>query len=353
MDIIAKIIESAVYAPSGENTQPWRFIVRGDEIKLYNIPERDISPYNWEQKGSFVSHGAVLRNIEIAAQHFGHNAITRLFPDSKDQNYIASIVISRQGRSGENLFPFITKRCTNRKPYKNSFLDDKSKEFLLNCREEGGNARFLIISDSEKIKKLAVAAAENEKILFDNQKMHGFFFSHINWTSEDDEKKRLGFFVKTFELPRPAEMMFRLFADWKRLEFFKKIKFPVGTIIASANARVYAKASTIGAIVVPSTTPEDFISVGKLMQSIWLTATKLGISMQPLAGITFLRLIAQRKDGVELSVSQKQAVLDAYSIIAECFTIADGHIAMMFRIGFADAPTACALRLPPRLERAK
>ena len=40
---IKKIIEAAVQAPSGENCQPWRFEILNNNIKLFNVPERDQS----------------------------------------------------------------------------------------------------------------------------------------------------------------------------------------------------------------------------------------------------------------------------------------------------------------------
>ena len=38
---IRKILEAAILAPSGENSQPWRFIVKNDEVILQNDPDSD------------------------------------------------------------------------------------------------------------------------------------------------------------------------------------------------------------------------------------------------------------------------------------------------------------------------
>ncbi len=67
-----KILEAGVRAPSGENCQPWRFVVAGDTLSIFNIPERDLSPYNFNQLGSMVAHGALIENIVIAATAFGY-----------------------------------------------------------------------------------------------------------------------------------------------------------------------------------------------------------------------------------------------------------------------------------------
>ena len=63
-DPIRQILESGIQAPSGENSQPWRFKRErnGDveRVWLFNRPEADQSLYNYEQSGSYVAHGALL-----------------------------------------------------------------------------------------------------------------------------------------------------------------------------------------------------------------------------------------------------------------------------------------------------
>jgi len=80
MDDIKKILEAAVHAPSGENCQPWRFEISDDEIRVFNLPERDQSLYNHGQMASYVAHGALIGNIFVASPTFGYRARINLFP---------------------------------------------------------------------------------------------------------------------------------------------------------------------------------------------------------------------------------------------------------------------------------
>ena len=45
-----RILSSAILAPSGENCQPWKFEVKGSNIDVMNVKERDQSLYNWDQR---------------------------------------------------------------------------------------------------------------------------------------------------------------------------------------------------------------------------------------------------------------------------------------------------------------
>ncbi len=92
-DIISNILSKAVYAPSGENSQPWRFEVIDNKIFLYNIPDRDNPVYNYNQRGSYFAHGALLENIDILAEDNGLKAETQLFPDQNVANLVATITL--------------------------------------------------------------------------------------------------------------------------------------------------------------------------------------------------------------------------------------------------------------------
>ncbi|HED00536.1 MAG TPA: molybdopterin biosynthesis protein MoeY, partial [Proteobacteria bacterium] len=49
-EIIFKIVESGIWAPSGDNCQPWRFTWNGQKLLLFNVPKRDTSLYNSSQR---------------------------------------------------------------------------------------------------------------------------------------------------------------------------------------------------------------------------------------------------------------------------------------------------------------
>lgn len=95
---IEKILEAGVRAPSGENSQPWRFVMSGDTLSIYNLPDRDRSLYNIDQLGSFVAHGALIENIMIAASAFQYAAEPTFFPSPTDENHVANITFRKQER---------------------------------------------------------------------------------------------------------------------------------------------------------------------------------------------------------------------------------------------------------------
>ena len=71
-ETIKKIINYAVWAPSGDNSQPWKFSLKGNQVSIFNLPEKDNPFLNFEQKGSYIAHGSLLENMNIIASNFIH-----------------------------------------------------------------------------------------------------------------------------------------------------------------------------------------------------------------------------------------------------------------------------------------
>src|SRR3989344_3442769 len=119
---IQKILEAAVNAPSGSNSQPWRFEVSGSEIKIIALPEKDHPILNYRNRGTLVAHGALIENIIISSKAHGYTPILEIFPDHSNKNLTAIFKFEKSTKEIEPVFQFIEARATNRKPYESTPL---------------------------------------------------------------------------------------------------------------------------------------------------------------------------------------------------------------------------------------
>lgn len=343
---IRKIVEVAVNAPSGENVQPWKFRVKEDQLYVYNIPERDQSPYNFMQRGSLVAHGALIENILIASSSLGFEANVDLFKDSKKEDLVAVISFIKSTPKEEPLFPYITKRSTNRKPYKKTPLNAEQRQEILGSNNIG-QAKVLLTENKDDIKILSLVGSMNERLVLENEVLHNFLFSHINWTEEENKEKVTGFYIKTLELPPPAQMAFKLFSHWSILK--KLHKLGVSKAIWKQNGKTYASSSAIGIIAMQGNRKEDFINAGRATQRIWLTITKLGLSLQPMTGTLFFMQSILTGNREPFTDYQVELIKESYGNVCKIFKLKNETVPMMFRIGYSDPPTARALKLTPQI----
>ena len=95
---------------------------------------------------------------------------------------------------------------------------------------------------------------------------------------------------------------------------------------------------------------EDFFNAGRAFERLWLRATTLGLSLQPVTALPYLEQRLRSGQTETLSDAHKELVRIANRHIHELFAItANEHAAMIFRIGYDGRPTARSHKLPPRI----
>src|SRR3989344_6065288 len=129
---IQRILEMASLAPSGENCQPWRFVVKGENVEQHLVPERDLSLYNWGQRASYFANGAALENLIIAASKHNYRATVTYFPSLDNQYHLATINLKKVlSNHVDHLSEYLEDRTTNRKKYTSIELSNSEKDSLL------------------------------------------------------------------------------------------------------------------------------------------------------------------------------------------------------------------------------
>ena len=104
---LEELIHLASLAPSGHNTQPWRFSITGNEISLYPDFSRRLPVVDPDDHALYISLGCALENLVIAAKAKGLEAQVTYQLDSgePDQIAIALQESSRQESSPKLYYP--------------------------------------------------------------------------------------------------------------------------------------------------------------------------------------------------------------------------------------------------------
>lgn len=336
------ILESAVCAPSGDNCQPWRFEIRGNKIDIFNVPEKDTSLFNYKQRASLVAHGALLENLSIAASSCGFAAETVIFPDKANPDLIATVSLRETETKEEPLYPCISQRCTNRKIYDSTLLSEEQKAGLLNAAKESGLGALRLLEGEQKA-ALAEIICLNDRLVFENPNLHAFLFDHVRWNDHEAEETRDGLDIKTLELAPPDAFAFRFLKHWQLMNFLNT--FGVSHIVSKTAKKLAMSASALGVITVSGSSAEDYLSGGRVMERVWLEATRLGLSFQLMTGITCL--IGKILDGNTsgLTSVQVKLVKEAYEKITSICRVKEETLVVIFRVGHSAPPSARSLRL--------
>ena len=343
---VKKVLEAAIMAPSGENAQPWKFVVHrqqdGVVIDVLVSDERAQSLYGWGNRASYVAIGSAVENMRVAAPSYGFSISISLFPKADNALLAARVSLARGIAAHDPLAENINTRATNRKPYDGKTLSDAEIRMLQTVGEAHGCA-LRIFTAREEIATLARIGSLNERIMLNNPTLHSFFFSHVNWTRAEDDEKKVGFFIDTLELPAPARVGFRVMRSWPRARFLNPL-LGFNKLVAKQNAALYGTASAMGIVISKEESPLEAVQAGMSVERIWLAADSLGLSIQPLTGVLYwaLRGRAGVHDG--FSDAERGEIMRAYKDLDSIARLSGGVSYFMFRIGHAPAPTARATR---------
>ena len=350
-DDIRFILENALLAPSGDNNQPWHWVVRGNTLELWSrfSDEPLNSLYSNSSKNTssaYLALGTAIENASIAGTARGYRTAISYFPDSSRPMLSAVLTLSKDARvQPDPLANVLSRRVTNRKPYSHKPLQPHERAKLLEAGrdEELGETKF--IDDRTSINKLATLASLHDELMFGTKPLHDYIFSHINWTKSEDRRRRVGFYFPTLAAPPFTWGAMQLLRHWWIMRL--GIALGLHRLIALEQRFVYRRAGAYGIVLARGDSPTDWMRVGRLVERIWLAATNAGLSLQPLTGVIFLTIGSGTEEGKRtFTLDERNRLKEARENIARIFGAQGKTLAFMFRIGRAKPPSAHTSRRP-------
>ena len=132
LSIAEQILNLARWAPSGDNTQVWRFeIVAPDQVAVHGHDTRDHVVYDLDGHPSQVAHGALLETLAIAASAHGLRADVARRPGQPDTHPVYDVqLVPDAAITPSPLLPVITTRSVQRRPLSTRALTAQEKQAL-------------------------------------------------------------------------------------------------------------------------------------------------------------------------------------------------------------------------------
>jgi nitroreductase len=342
---IEKIAQAGALAPSGDNLQPWTFINDDESLLIFHDRNQDRSLFNVRHLASYIALGAVLENVLIAATKYNYHANIRYFPDPQKQDLIARVTFAR-GAEADPLVDSIEKRCTNRRPYETRALDRSIIQRLNLEPNRFPHISLVWLSDQSSLKKIGAIVARADRLLFENPLVHGHLFSALRWNQAEIEQTRDGLPIASLELGRVGSLAFRTLKNWTFVKCLNRLG--LSKAVANHSTVLMKRCSAAGLITARDISPSSFLEVGHSFQRVWLNATKENLAFQPMTAIIFLQLRSRLADYEGLPADQINVADGLCRDLQKFFALSKDTIpAILFRIGYAIAPSAKTIRRSP------
>jgi sulfur-carrier protein adenylyltransferase/sulfurtransferase len=277
---IEQILDLARWAPSGDNTQPWRFEILGeDRVIVHGFDTRQHCVYDIDGRPSQIAIGALLETIGIAASGFGLRASVVPVPAAETEPTFDVRLTPESKITPSPLLPVITVRSVQRRPMRIRPLTATEKQEL----EASVGQDYTIIWLEGWRQRLAMA-----RLLFASAKIRltipEAFETHrsvIEWDARQSAEKIPDQAVGLD--PLTLRMMRWAMRDWRRVEFLNR--YLAGTLAPRLQLDfVPGLACAAHFFMTARAAPrqlDDYIAAGAAVQRFWLTATHLNLFMQP------------------------------------------------------------------------
>ncbi len=215
------LLRYAILAPSGPNSQPWKFAIHGGGISVFADLNRALPFVDPSNRTLFMSVGCAIANLAVAGAHFGFDSGVSYFPEGQESDLVAKVRLSPVGRKTvdgqDDLFSQIQRRHTTKDRYENA----KIEPLILKEIERSINLPGLYLSylaDEDAKDKIADLVSRAHQIQLAKKEFRRNLGEWLrsNWTTEPDgmplytfgvpDVVSLGFpaAFKEFDLSRPV-----------------------------------------------------------------------------------------------------------------------------------------------------
>lgn len=345
-DDVRAIVAHGILAPSAHNCQPWRFVWRRDRLVCLHEVERSAGFLDYGHGAAYLSVGAAVENMTLAAAGMGLAAELELFPEPGDPRVVCALRFgpgTDPGRGdGARLLEQVRLRATNRRKGPRERLPDADRGALLAAAAHHG-ARLQLIEDTDALREAADVIGEGDRYAFLSKRMHAELMEGIRWTPEEAERTRDGIDVATLELSAGDAAGMRLVSRWGAMKFVGAVGG--GKVLEKLSKKAVLASAAVALMTVDGTDPAAFFRGGRALERVWLECGARGIGLHPLAMLPYLFARLERGRGEGYSDPEGATLAALRARYRALFDVPEGHAEpLLFRVAKVPPPSARSLR---------
>ena len=343
-----RLVSAAVAAPSGGNSQPWRWLASNDALHLFHDRSRSAAMPDFEHHAGYVALGAALENVVLAAHAEGLEAALRLFPSAEAPDLVASVGLYEGVVAGvephwrDELAAQIGVRHTNRRTQRTRLPAAMLAELTEAVRSVAGAELHLLAEDSE-LTSIGELVGEGDRLRFLDERCNRDLLSEIRWTPEEGERTRDGLTLDNLELGRGDRAALQMLRSWRSLRLVRAWNGGRGFVRGSLQS--ITTSGAVGLLTMPGTRPLDYLHGGRAVERMWLVAQAQGLAVQPMTALPYMFARVFQGDGLGLDPTTTAALQRLRAPYLRLFPGAEQTAeVLLFRISQAEPTPARALR---------
>ncbi len=256
------LLRYAILAPSARNSQPWRFAVKDRNVHLFADLTRIQPVADPHARELYMSLGCALENLLVAAEHFGLQHAVTFFPRHDNAKPVASIAFAPGGTpsAARETIPLrmILRRSSDSRSYRPAQINDHQWARLKHCCIEP-DLRLDLVEDWPTRQCIDALMADADIQTFASREFRRELAASVG--------------AGAFGTSRPISRLGRLVLS----------RLDLGPAIARQDRAFLDSAASLGLISSREDNHVAHVRAGQLLERVWLTATAVGLNIQPMS----------------------------------------------------------------------
>jgi hypothetical protein len=253
------LLNYAILAPSGHNSQPWKFVIKKNVLEILPDYKRERKIVDPNYRELFISLGATAKNVEISANNFG----MRFEKTIREKGIFFKFENGQWVETDKDMFEVITKRMTNRGEYEIKSPDKEVVRKLVDIKTK--NTWIKTVENKTEKLKLAQLIYEADLVWFKSKELTNEL---EGWLRDDIEMAKDGLPTGVLNLYKMAVEVKYLFAkdsttalDKAKKDWNQAIDAPILLAIGTKEDNII-----------------NWIEAGEVYETIALKLTRMGLS---------------------------------------------------------------------------
>jgi len=263
-----KLIHYATLAPSGHNTQPWKFSVNENVIHIYPDFSRCLPVVDPDDHALYISLGCALENLIIAAGQIGHKSIVDYFPKDEKEECIRVTLNENGNDDVEDIYRAITVRQSNRSMYNGKEIPDDDVQKLRDANVYDTVNINIFKTNDKDIEPIIEFVKEANRIQFNDKRFVQELISWMRFSKKEMRNRKDGLTAEVMGFPFVPRWLGRII-----IKTFVKPERE-----ASKCEKQIRSSSIMMLFIGKKNDKKHWMDIGRSFERVALTATSLGIA---------------------------------------------------------------------------
>ena len=347
---VHRLVTAATLAPSGGNSQPWRWLWRERRLCVFLDASRSRSLLDFRSLAAVAAVGAASENLVIAAHAEGLGVRLNALPLGDESELLATFEFIEQGGPGDEpstadaLVDWIPARVTNRRNATGEPLPTEAYAALDGSIVPWPEARLRWLRSRPDLTEAGEVLGAADRLLFLDGRLHAEMMSEVRFDATGSNGR--GIPVETLELSPSDRAGLEVSRSGPALALVKE--WGGGANLEKMSRKAVAAASAVGMLTMSKGGRLGYFRGGRAFERLWLTAAQAGLALQPMTALAYLfaRLHEGGGEGLDPEITAK---LRALWLRWSALFKVDAREAevLVFRLSAAAPPSARAPRCSP------